>query len=66
METSLGGYFFGGVPYPIFLHESFSYDLIRFHPEFHCPRSSGSALKVCGGGVGGYTNNHYHSSVELS
>ena len=29
-----------------FNHESFTYDQIRLQPEFHCPRPSGSALKV--------------------
>ena len=37
-----------------FLHESFSRGQIRLHPEFHCPRPSGSALKVCGGWGGGW------------
>ena len=47
---------------------------IRLPAEFHSPRSSGSAIPVPGGWVGGgggvgNTNNHYHSSlswVELS
>ena len=37
-----------------FLHESFNMGQIRLHPEFHCPRPSGSALKVCGGLGGGW------------
>ena len=37
----------GGVGF--FLHESFSWGLIRSLPKFRCPRPSGSALKVCCG-----------------
>ena len=69
-ETLLGMIFWG-FPYSIiFLHESFSWGLIRLHPKFHCPRPSGSALKVTvwGGGVE-QSNTHYQPSlncVELS
>ena len=64
-----------GIPIPnFFWHKSFHYGQIRLHPKFHLPKSSGSALKVCGGVVGwggvvAQTNNHYHASlsfVELS
>ena len=49
-----GGIIFGGVgddflffPYPIFfLHESFSYGLIRLPPEFQHPRQTPSGRKV--------------------
>ena len=44
-------FFGGGVPLPIYLLASFSQGQIMLHPEFHCPRSSGSALKVPGGGM---------------
>ena len=45
-------FFSSGTLTPCFLHKSFSYSQIRLHPEFHCPRSSGSALKVPGGAGG--------------
>ena len=45
---------------PRFLCESFRYSQIRLHPVFHCPRSSGSGLKVPGGGVVVVTPHHYH------
>ena len=48
----------------VLLLNSFSYDQIRLHPEFHCPRRYGNALKVCAGGVVGQNNNHYHSSLS--
>ena len=45
----LGG---GGTLHHIFLNESFNYGQIRLHPQFQCPRSFGSDLKVTmwGGG----------------
>ena len=45
-------FFRGGGPDPICWHKSFSQGQIRLHPEFHCPRSCGSAWWVVGWVVG--------------
>ena len=39
------------VPLSPYSYPIFSEVLIRLHPKFRCPRSSGSALKIPGGGV---------------